>query len=235
VEIKIIYQDESLLVVNKPSGVVVYSKSNKKGLIDYLLANHPELAKTGAPPRYGLVHRLDKETSGVILVAKNKNSLRFLQKQFKKRKVIKKYRALVVGKIEENNRKIETLIGRSPSNRKKQKVFLPYQPKSKGKRKAITKIKILKRFAKFALLQAQPITGRMHQIRVHLSYINHPIAGDKKYGFKNQPCPKGLNRLFLHAYWLKIKTPKGKTKAFKCPLPNNLKKIIKNLNKDDYE
>jgi len=165
------------------------------------------------------------------LVAKNNKTLDFLQKQFKERKVIKEYLALVVGNVNTNQGKIETLIGRAPKNRKKQKVYLPYEPKTKGKklRKAITEYSVLKRFKNYTLIEAIPKTGRRHQIRCHLAYLFHPIAGDKIYGFKNQPRPKGLNRQFLHASYLKIKLSDGKERKFKSDLPENFKKILKKL------
>ncbi len=232
-KLKIIYKDSNILVVDKLAGIVVShtEKIKKKTLIDLVLEKHPQLKKTGKPPRYGLVHRLDKGTSGILLIAKNNSSLKFLQKQFKKRKVLKKYLALVIGNVKITTREIKTLIGRSKKNGKKQKVYLPKAPKSKGKRTAITEYRILQKFQNYTLLEVIPETGRKHQIRVHLSYINHPIVGDKKYGFKNQSCPKELTRMFLHATFLRIKLPGNEKKEFKSPLPKELNKIVEKLNK----
>ncbi|MBL7150228.1 MAG: RluA family pseudouridine synthase [Candidatus Pacebacteria bacterium] len=235
-----LYEDENVLVIDKPAGV-----------------NSDDFEKR--------VHRLDKDTSGILLIAKNDKSLDFLQEQFKKRKVKKKYLALVVGNLKNkegvvkedkssssatesrlrdeggkerealfdfaNARVIETLLGRSPKDRKKQKVYLPFEPGAQGKRKAVTEYKVLQRFEKrrYDLIEVKPKTGRKHQIRVHLSYISHPLAGDKMYGFKNQPCPEGLKRQFLHASYLKIQLPSGEIKEFKSELPEDLKKVIKNL------
>lgn len=230
-ELKILYEDDNLLAIDKPAGIVVFPEKTFTGktLIDYLLEKFPNLKKVGEPPRYGIIHRLDKNTSGILLIAKNNKTLSFLQKQFKAKGVIKKYLALVIGNLKTERGSIETLIGRSPKDRKKQKVYLPYQPGSKGKRAAITKYQVLKNLKGYTLIEAIPKTGRKHQIRCHLAYLNHPIAGDKLYGFKNQTCPKDLKRQFLHASYLKIKLPDGKIKEFKSDLPEDLKNIIKKL------
>lgn len=215
-----IYEDENVQVFDKPAGV-----------------NSDDFEKR--------VHRLDKDTSGIFLVAKNEKTLEFLQKQFQERKVIKKYLALIVGNLREeegkgdeakasssplaNTRVIETLLGRSPKDRRKQKVFLPNQPEAKGKREAVTEYKTLQRFKDYDLVEVSPKTGRKHQIRAHFAHLNHPIAGDKLYGFKNQPCPKELNRQFLHASYLKINLPTGAEKEFSSELPEELDKIVKSL------
>lgn len=229
-EIEVIFENGDILAVNKPPHMVVFSeKKEKSSLIEFLIKRYPELKNVGAPPRYGVVHRLDKETSGILLTAKNEEALNFLQKQFKKRRVIKKYVALVVGNVRENENKIESLIGRSPKDRTKQKVYLPFSPEAKGKRTAITRYKVIKRFSDYTLLEVIPKTGRKHQIRVHLSYIGHPIVGDKKYGFKNQICPIGLNRHFLHASYIKFQLVDEKIIEIKSDLPAELNTILDNL------
>lgn len=227
----IIYEDENLLVVDKPAGLNVYSeiKNTEKTLIDLLLESYPELKNAGSPPRYGIAHRLDKDTSGLILIAKTNQALFFLQKQFKNRTIQKKYTALVAGNVKTESEIIETLIGRSPKDGKKQKVFLSGEPGSGSKRQAVTKYKVIERFDNYTLLEVTPKTGRKHQIRCHLSHIHHPIAGDKVYGFKNQPKPKELTRHFLHASYLKTQLPNGEIKEFKSELPEELKKIINSL------
>jgi len=231
--LKILYEDEDLLVIDKPAGIIVFPERKvvQKTLVDFLIENFPNLKNVGTPPRYGIVHRLDKDTSGILLVAKNNQTLDFLQEQFKKKKVVKKYLALVVGEVKENQGKIETLIGRNSKKRTKQKVYLPYTPKSKkkGLREAITEYKVIERFKNYTLLEVLPETGRKHQIRCHLAFLSHPITGDKIYGFKNQPNPKGLTRQFLHAFTLKIKLPKGDIKEFRSELPKDLKKVLENL------
>ncbi len=197
-EFNILYEDANVLVINKPAGIV-------------------------ADDIPGRVHRLDKDTSGILLVAKDDKTLEFLQKQFKEKGVKKKYIALVVGNLKNREGTIETLLGRSPKDRRKQKVYLPHEPKAKGKRKAITKYKVLERFKKYDLVEVEPKTGRKHQIRAHFAYLGHPIAGDKLYGFKNQPLPEGLKRQFLHANYLKIELPNGEIKEFSSGLPEDLK------------
>jgi len=198
---RVIYEDENLQVLDKPAGIDV----------------------DNIPRR---VHRLDKDTSGIFLMAKNDKALEFFQKQFQERKVEKKYLCLVVGNLKNKEGEIKTLLGRSPKDRRKQKVFLPQEPGALGKREAITNYKVLERFKNYDLIEVEPKTGRKHQIRAHFSYLGHPIAGDKLYGFKNQLCPKGLKRQFLHASYLKIKMPDEKIKEFRLELPEDLKSVI---------
>lgn len=213
-EIKTIYEDEGLLVVDKSAGVVITDI-------------YPELEK---------IHRLDKDTSGVLLIAKNKEALAFYQKQFAdkteglEKKLQKRYIALVVGNVLDNEKRIETLIGRGKNDRKKQMVYFSHEPNITGAREAITDFKILDKYDKYTLLEVFPKTGRKHQIRVHLAYLNHPIVGDKVYGFKNQPCPEGMDQHFLHAESIKIEMPNGEIKEFHSELPESLKNIINKLN-----
>lgn len=249
--LKTIYEDANILVIDKPAGIIVFPENQitEKTLIDYLLKDFSYLKNVGKPPRYGIVHRLDKDTSGILLVAKNNKALDFLQKQFQEGKIIKKYLALIVGNLKINQGKIETLIGKSLKNRKKQRAISLYTPgaKRQGLRRAITEYKVIKRFSAsaksyggsteafgeggkdYTLVQVLPKTGRKHQIRCHLAHLGHPIVGDKIYGFKGQPKPKNLKRHFLHAGYLKVQLPEGKEKELKSALPEDLKLIIKNL------
>jgi len=234
-DIKIIYEDSDVLVANKPAGLIVFPEgdiSGEKTLIDALIEKYPKLAGVGDPPRYGIAHRLDKDTSGVLLVAKNNESLIFLQNQFINRKVEKKYLALVTGNIKEDEGEIKTLIGRAPGDKRKQKAYLSDEPESEGKREAITEYKVLERFKDYTLLEVKIKTGRRHQIRCHFSYIHHPIAGDKLYSFKNSPVPEGLTRQFLHATELKIKLPNKEIKEFRSELPEELQIIVNVLEKN---
>lgn len=203
-KLKIIYEDENVQAIDKPAGV-----------------NSDDFKKRA--------HRLDKDTSGILLVAKNDESLKFLQKQFKEGAVQKKYLSLVVGNLKNDHGKIETLLGRSPGDRRKQKVYLTLAPGTEGKRKAVTEYRVLQRFENYDLIEAEPKTGRKHQIRTHLSYLGHPISGDKLYGFKNQPCPKGLRRQFLHEEYLKIRLLDEAEREFHSDLPEDLKIVLKNL------
>jgi 23S rRNA pseudouridine1911/1915/1917 synthase len=236
----IIYEDENVLTINKPPGIVVFSEKPtiKKTLAQLLIEQFPYLKDVHQPPRYGIVHRLDKDTSGILLVAKNRKSLFFLQEQFQKRKVEKKYIALVIGIIKKEKGEVKTLIGRSPKDRKKQKAYLPFEPKSEGKREAVTEYRVLTRFHQrfgsqekyYTLVEVMPKTGRKHQIRTHFHYLGHPIAGDKLYSFKNQTIPQGLERQFLHASFLKIILPEGKKRELRTDLPEDLSDVLKNLN-----
>ena len=209
-KLKIIYEDENVLAIDKPTGI-----------------NSDDFKRR--------IHRLDKDTSGILLIAKNDEALIFLQSQFKERKVNKKYLALTVGNLENKKGTIETDLGRSPKDRRKQKVYLLHEPGAKAKRIALTKYKVLQSFKNYDFIEVEPLTGRKHQIRTHLAYIHHPIAGDKLYGFKNQPCPADLKSQFLHATYLKVKLPDGTEKEFKSELPSDLNEIVKKLNQNhDY-
>jgi len=236
-ELKIIYEDEDVLAIDKPAEITVYPETptEEKTLIDYLLKELPSLKKTGKAPRYGIVHRLDKDTSGIILVAKNEEALNFLQKEFKERRPIKKYLTLIIGNLKQDSGKIETLIGRAPKDRRKQKIYLPFGPKAEEKREAITEYKVLKRFQKYTLIEATPKTGRKHQIRCHFAHLNHPVAGDRLYGFRNQPTPENLERQFLHASYLKIRLPGGKEKEFNSDLPEDLNRVLEKLKNYENE
>jgi 23S rRNA pseudouridine1911/1915/1917 synthase len=242
-DIKIIYEGNDVLVVDKPAGIVVFpegqtllrqqasdGQATENTLIDSLVEKYPELKKVSEAPRYGIVHRLDKDTSGVLLVAKTAEALIFLQKQFKNREVEKKYVCLVEGVLEDDFGKIETLVARAKGDPRKQRVYSAINA-PKSAREAITEYKVLERFKDYTLLEVEIKTGRRHQIRCHFSYLKHPVAGDKLYGFKNSITPEGLTRQFLHAQKLKIQLPDGKIQEFISELPEDLKKIINNLEK----
>ena len=240
-DIKTIYEDNDVLVVDKPSGIVVFPegqtlKNEEKTLIDYLTEQFSSLKDVGEPPRYGIVHRLDKDTSGILLVAKTNEALIFLQKQFKNREVEKKYVCLVEGVIKEEEDEIKTLIARSQKDGRKQRVYIGNATHPGSAREAITYYRVLERFKDYTFLEADITTGRRHQIRCHFSYLKHPIAGDKLYGFKNSKAPEGLTRQFLHAQTLKIQLPasrqggpSGQTKEFLSELPEELQKTLNNL------
>ena len=191
-----------------------------------MIEEYPELKSVGEAPRYGIVHRLDKDTSGALLVAKSSEGLIFLQKQFKNREVEKKYVCLVEGDIKDDEGEIETLIARSSKDPRKQKAYSEGERHPESAREAITEYKVLQRFKDYTFLEVEIKTGRRHQIRCHFSYLQHPIAGDKLYGFKNSKIPEGLTRQFLHAQKLKIQLPNGKIEEFKSDLPEELKIVL---------
>jgi len=223
IKIHIVYEDRDAIVLDKQAGVTVHpGPAQKNGtLVNGLLAHYPPLKDIGEDPaRPGVVHRLDKDTSGLMIIAKNNPAFEWLKKQFQERKVIKKYLALVVGRPKKSSGEIKTLITRSRSNPTKQKVGI------KEGKEAITLYETLKQYKNFTLIEAQPKTGRMHQIRVHLAWLGNPVAGDTKYGHKSASKPQGLNRQFLHATSLKITLPNGQKKDFQSPLPKELKRIL---------
>lgn len=241
-DLKIIYEDSDILVVDKPAGVVVFDEIENDGeprrtIIQILLEKYPELKNVGEAPRYGIAHRLDKDTSGLLLVAKSSEVLIFLQKKFKNREIEKKYTALVTGAVTGDSGTIHTLMGRSNSDPRKQTAHsLGYTGKT-GLREAISEYKVLQRFAdpstslraSYTLMEVLIKTGRKHQIRCQMAYLKHPVAGDKVYGFKDSPKPEGLERQFLHASDIKMTLPSGKEKEFHSDLPEELQKIINEL------
>jgi 23S rRNA pseudouridine1911/1915/1917 synthase len=229
-DLKTIYEDKDLLVIDKPAGIVVFPEGQTKDntLIEALTEKYPELKNVGEAPRYGIVHRLDKDTSGILLVAKTLESLIFLQKQFINREVEKKYVCLVEGAMENDSGEIKTLIARAKGDPRKQRAYFELNAPASA-REAITEYKVLEKFKDYTLLEVEIKTGRRHQIRCHLSYLKHPIAGDKLYAFKNSKIPEGLTRQFLHAQYLKIQSPSGEAKEFLSELPEELKNILKSL------
>ena len=198
----------------------------------------PDLAGIGGEVRPGIVHRLDKDTSGTIVIAKNESALRNLQAQFKSRKVEKRYIALVEGKLGEDQGRIVAPLGRDPRNRKRQAVILGDSDGSRTARAAATEYKVLARYTvplhndlgrgNFTLVQAQPITGRTHQIRIHFAWLGHPLVGDPIYGLRRQRL--NSPRLFLHAASLAFTLPStGQWVEFNAPLPSELQDVLQHL------
>lgn len=226
---KVLYEDKNLLVVDKPAGIVVAreNKQQNKSLMDVLIQTRPELKKIGKVLRYGLVHRLDKDASGVLLIAKDKLTLEFLQTQFQGRKVKKIYFVLVYGKLEENEGEIQTLIGRDKNNRLKQRAYLPIEPEAKKIfREAITFWRVKERFQDYSLLEVFPKTGRKHQIRVHMAFLGYPVVGDKLYA---PQIKHPIKRLFLHCQKIIIQLPNKSHREFFAPLPQELRDFLNKL------
>ena len=231
IKLDIIYEDEDIIVIDKPAGMLTHPLRSDQNdtLINALLVYCPTIKDVGdnSPTdelRLGIVHRLDKDTSGLIIAAKNNKSFEYLKNQFAQRKIEKHYLALVIGKIKDKKGIITKAISRSKKSGFKRSVLLDEKSKS-----AWTEYKVLKYFKDYTLLDVFPKTGRTHQIRVHLSSIGHPIAGDWQYKFKRQPLPENLKRQFLHAHALKFQLLNGKMAEFKSPLPKDLKNIFDNL------
>lgn len=261
-KIKVLYEDSDVLAIDKPSGIMVHTdgKIKEKTITDWILKNYPKLKGVGEPvtfdnkeiDRPGIVHRLDKETSGVLLVMKTKKAFAYFKKQFMERKIKKTYCAIVSGWVKNDHDTINKPIGRSPSDFRRR---LAGRGARGELREAITEYKVLKRFKAsctqnfhscalprvrvgtlgdknfvhtqpFSYLEIHPKTGRTHQIRVHMKYINHPVVCDSLYN-PNGPCPKGLDRLALHAESIEFKNPKGKTVKIHSPLPKEFEKMLK--------
>ncbi|MEK7635591.1 MAG: RluA family pseudouridine synthase [Patescibacteria group bacterium] len=241
IPLKIIYEDSDILVVDKPAGLLTHPtlKEYRHTLVNALLGCYPEIINVGeSPMRPGIVHRLDRETSGLLIIAKNQNTFYFIKEQFLNRTVVKKYLALVEGVPKNKEGIIEYAIKPSKNYRLKKVAVKPsFTPQSvatagKSERAAKTYYKVIKVIDdKFALLEVEPKTGRTHQIRVHLASIGHPIIGDTLYGAKTK-LPK--RRHFLHAYYLKFTLPpqknagqaKSQLIALETDLPEDLKKIM---------
>lgn len=233
IPLDILYEDEHMVVVNKPPDMVIYpAAGNKSGtLMNALVSRCSKLASVGAPLRPGVIHRLDKDTSGVIVIAKDDASYHNLIAQFRERKVEKYYLALVFGGLKEPRGEIRTLIGRSRWNRKKMSV------KTDRGKEAITQFEILKKLRSSTLAKIRIITGRTHQIRVHFSSRGHPVLGDRTYGKKTELIIDGKSIVFprqmLHAYSIKLKHPvSGMPMEFTAPIPEDMGKAIKELYDD---
>ena len=223
----IIYEDDDMLVINKEKGIVVHpGNGNPDGtLANAVMAKcKGSLSGIGGKIRPGIVHRIDKDTSGLIIVAKNDTAHINLSKQIQDRKVKKTYIALVRGVIKENEATINMPIGRSSKDRKKMAV-------TKDGKEAITHFKVLKRYNGFTLLEVKIETGRTHQIRVHLSEIGYPVVGDEVYS--NGKNPFGVKGQMLHAEKLELKHPRtGKDLTFEAPVPKYFENIINQLEKE---
>ncbi len=220
-KLDVVYEDNQLAVINKPAGLVVYPAAGHSGhtMANALLRRFPDLACFGDTSRPGIVHRLDKDTSGLIVIARNETARLDLVEQFRSRSVKKAYLVLVQGKLEPERGAIEAPIGRHPADRKRMAVV-------DGGRQARTDYRVLRYYKNCTLAEVRIRTGRTHQIRVHMSAIGHPVAGDKKYGKSWIPAP----RQFLHAYCLEFSLPGSKqVVSFTCPLPADLELVLKSL------
>jgi len=234
--LEIIYETPDFLVINKPAGVLVHGiegHDSSKTLVDWLLKKYPEVKNVGDAPeiRPGIVHRLDKDTSGVILICRNQNFFKYAKNLFQEHKIQKKYLALTWGMISPKKGIIEKSI-RIKNGTIKRTVW-----RGKGEKEAITEYEVIKSIKYkvssikeeiFSLVEVMPKTGRTHQIRVHLASIGHPIVGDSLYGPKENPF--GLKRQFLHAESLEFNLINGSRIKIEAELPDDLKNVIKKLN-----
>jgi len=238
--VEIIYFDRDLIVINKPAGIAVHPGKMVRAptVVDFLLEKFPEIRKVGDDPRLrpGIVHRLDKDTSGIMVIARNQKSFEALKSLFQKRLVEKIYLAIVCGVPKERKGLISLPIGRlvrNPIKRATKYGAASAHKIIRGEREAITEYKVLKRGGIFSLVELRPKTGRMHQLRVHLKAIGHPVACDKIYGGKDVCCPEGASRQLLHAKSLSFSYPAGRKLYFEADPPDDFSNAVKILESSD--
>jgi 23S rRNA pseudouridine1911/1915/1917 synthase len=245
-KIPILYEDKDVVVINKPAGFVVHpdgknkptSASKEKTLVDWILKEYPRVKNVGEPTilsdgtkllRPGIVHRIDRDTSGALIIAKNKKAYEFLKEQFQEREVHKVYHTFVYGELKEDRGMIDRPIGRSSTDFR----MWSAQRNVRGEmREAVTYYKVLARKDGFTFLEAMPKTGRTHQIRVHFKAINYPIVQDTLYATKfylEQKNQLGFKRTALHARELEIEVPSGKTIKVIAPYPEDFEKAVANF------
>ena len=224
IPLNIVYEDEDVVVIDKPAGLVVHPAAghDRGTLVNALLGRIPDLEGIGGEVRPGIVHRLDKDTSGLIIAAKNDRALQYLQEQFKARTIKKMYLALVEGIVEPREGIIDAPIGRSKTDRKQMAV-------TREGRSARTRYRVTQIYRQpdLSLVEAYPETGRTHQIRVHFAWLKHPLVGDETYGRHKSIVP--VERHFLHAASLTLTLPNGEVRTFTSKLPDDLQLVIDQL------
>jgi len=246
-KIKILYEDKNIVAIDKPAGIATHPDGRDKSetISDWFVKEYPKVKNVGESifvdhkdnktgeiekmeiKKPGVVHRLDRETSGVLLLAKNKKAYELLKEQFKNREIKKTYNAVVSGFVKNDHATINKPIGRSPKDFRR---WLAGRGARGEMREAITEYRVLKRFEigknKYSYLEIHPKTGRTHQIRVHMKFINHPVVCDVLYNPEGL-CPKGFNRLTLHAKSIEFKNLKDEVIKIESLLPKEFAKIIK--------
>ncbi len=222
IPLEILYENEALLVINKPAGMVVHPGAghSQATLAHAVLAHAPELRSVGDPARPGIVHRLDKDTSGVMVVAKTPEAFKSLQLQFRRHEVEKLYLALVDGAPPSATGQVEAPLARSPRHRKR--IAVIQSPKS---RLAVTRFRVRERFPRHSLLELSPLTGRTHQIRVHLQFLGCPVVGDRVYGRRKPSL--AVDRQQLHSWRLRLVLPgEHQPRTFEAAIPADLQQAI---------
>ena len=224
IDLNVIYDDDSIIVIDKPAGMVMYPGPGHSGqtLLNALLSRYPDIAGVGGAGRPGIFHRLDRDTSGLVVVARTEGVYQEMVEKIKNRAVERDYFALVTGEIAGERGKIDAPIGRSVSNRKRMAV------RQHVGRRAVTNFKVTERFSQgYTLVEVSLETGRTHQIRVHFSHIGHPLAGDPEYSGRKGMRELGLSRQFLHAFRLRFSHPvTGELLDFMSELPDELEQVL---------
>lgn len=238
-QVTTLYEDEDILVINKPAGLSVHpdGRTEEETLVDWILANHPEMNGVGEAltltsgeviERPGIVHRIDRETSGALILTKTNKAFKYFKNLFKDREVRKEYHAFIYGIPPKDFGTIDRPIGRSRTD------FRQWSAQSRARgelREALTYYEVIKRGSEATLVRALPKTGRTHQIRVHFKAIHHPIVADPLYA-PNQPKLFGFDRTALHARLLEFQTRKGKTVVVEAPYPKDFEKAIAEIEKE---
>jgi 23S rRNA pseudouridine1911/1915/1917 synthase len=241
---EIIFENSDYMVINKPAGLVVHAdgKTEESTLVDWLVQNYPEIENVGEPliltgkggeavviKRPGIVHRLDRETSGVMMVVKTPEAFEFFKNAFKDRDIQKTYHAIVWGHVKEDLGTIDAPIARSKSDFRK---WSAQRGRRGQERPAITDYKVLSRFEEgkdtFTFLEVSPKTGRTHQIRVHMKYFNHPIICDSLYA-EGKPRVLGFSRTALHSRMIRFTDPGGEERSFEAPYPEDFLQVVAKL------
>lgn len=231
--LNILEENKNFLIIEKPSGLLVHPDkySQEQTLIDLISKKYPETERVGQPGRGGIVHRLDRDVSGLVVVARTKETHEHLTEQFQQGKVKKKYLALVYGEPSEDKGEIDLPLGR---NKKGKIIAVLYKKRIKQEKPAKTRYEVVRKFSspqRFSLLKVFLLTGRTHQIRAHLRAVSCPIVGDKEYRIKDRKLKKlpELKRIFLHAYCLGFYDRESVWQEFKTELPEELKQFLKEL------
>lgn len=226
-DIDVIYEDENLIAINKPAGLLVHgdNKGEEDTLVDWLLTQYPEVSSVGDAPdeRPGIVHRLDKDTSGAMLIARNSGYFEYLKGLFQSWDIEKTYRAVVLGSLKDKEGVIDTPISIKAGTIKRT------THKGKDTKEAVTQYKVLEEYKDFSYVEVCPKTGRTHQIRVHFNSIHHPIAGDKVYGGRS--AANAAERQMLHAYSLELNLQSGESAKLTAEIPQDFEKFLGTLEK----
>jgi 23S rRNA pseudouridine1911/1915/1917 synthase len=222
---KLIFECPDYLIIEKPAGTLTHRAGSEPGLADKIAKDYPEIKKVGEEGRWGIVHRLDREVSGVMMIARTEKFYQYIKKQFEERGIRKVYLGLVYGEVPKDDGDLNFVIGRGEDGK------MAARPAGEEGREARTHFEVIERFKNYTYLQIQIFTGRTHQIRAHMLAYGHPVAGDKIYALRKQKIkpPEGLERIFLHSHILGFVDMDGKAAEYKSKLPRALEECLKKL------